>query len=162
MYRVTLQRICPVTISSISATTKSFILCNDSILLAVITKMKSMATHAVMAWKVVIKAKDDWSARYVKNGFTTNFLCLTDDDLTSIFLLLYYLGYIDDLFTLFLFSYLFQGLLSKFVKTLGPNISLLLKNYKLINVIYSSLAECHYWKWSVEIYNLTKVIKKCL
>ena len=30
-----------------------------SILLAVITKMKLMTTHAVMAWKVIIKAKDD-------------------------------------------------------------------------------------------------------
>ena len=119
-------------------------------------------TRAAMAWKVIIKAKDDWSTRSVKNGSTMNVLRLRDDDLTCIFWLLYYLGYIDNLFTiLFLFSYLFQGLFSAFVKTLWPKISLLLTNSKLINVAYSSLAECHYSKWSVEIYNLTKVIKKC-
>ena len=33
------------------------ILCSDVILLVAITKMKSMTTHAVIVWKVIIKTK---------------------------------------------------------------------------------------------------------
>ena len=62
------------------------------------------------------------------------FLCSTDGGLTCIFGLLFYLGYINNLFAvLFPFSYFFQGLFSTFIKTVGRKVSLSIIHFKQVN-----------------------------
>ena len=62
------------------------------------------------------------------------FLYLTDDELIVFFRLLFYLGYVDNLFpVLFYFSYFFQGLFSTFIKTAKRKMSLLMTQREQIN-----------------------------
>ena len=94
--------------------------------------MKSMTTHAVIAWTVKRRmAKLSGLPKMVPRQMI---LRLTYDELACIFGLLFYLVYTNNLFTvLLLFSYFFQGLFSTFIKTVGRKVSLSITHCKQVN-----------------------------